>query len=93
MSDREKALNQKPLNAFESMKNDIETRLIPGFEKRNDLDKDNFRRFNKKGIAQALLHGPDPETQSFLSGRGQSLGQGVAHTARDNEARRSLQQH
>jgi hypothetical protein len=46
MSDKEKALNAKPLVAYEVMKNDINTRLIPGFDKHTELEKDNFRRYN-----------------------------------------------
>lgn len=50
MSDREKRLNLGPLAAYETMKADIVTKNIPGFEKRETLEKDNFRRFNRKGL-------------------------------------------
>lgn len=53
MSDREKQMNIRPLVAFETMQGDINTKNIPGFDR--GQDKDNYRRFNRKGISQALL--------------------------------------
>jgi hypothetical protein len=32
------------------MQGDINTKNIPGFEKKITLDKDNFRRYNRKGL-------------------------------------------
>lgn len=55
MSDREKRLNLGPLAAYETMKADIVTKNIPGFEKRETLEKDNFRRFNRKGLPTSML--------------------------------------
>lgn len=53
MTDLEKVLNTKPLGAYETMKGDIYTKNIPGFEKFQD--KDHFRRYNRRGISGALL--------------------------------------
>jgi hypothetical protein len=53
MSERERMINFKPLVAYESMQPDINVRQIPGFGKTDD--KDNFRRYNRKGISNALL--------------------------------------
>ncbi len=55
MSEREKAINAKPLGAYQTMQNDIKAKYIPGFEKHEELDKDNFRRFNRKGISPNIL--------------------------------------
>lgn len=55
MSEREKALNNKPLAAYETMQNDIYTKNIPGFNKSVERERDNYRRYNRKGIQNTLL--------------------------------------
>lgn len=62
MSEKEKAMNLKPLVAYETMKNDIQARYIPGFEKMQD--KDNFRRYNRKGVPAHLLGQLDYQTDT-----------------------------
>lgn len=85
MSDREKRLNLGPLSAYETMKADIVTKNIPGFEKRETLEKDNFRRFNRKGLPQTLLGqelGAADSLSLFAGDRG-AYDHGGSYTARD----------
>jgi hypothetical protein len=53
MTEREKQLNSKPLNALETMDIDIHNRLLPGYSKPED--KQNYRRFVKRGISPGKL--------------------------------------
>eukprot|EP00347_Sterkiella_histriomuscorum_P014310 403361362 len=94
MSDREKQLNIRPLAAYETMTGDINTKNIPGFER--NQDKDNYRRFNRKGIPQALLNGQNidvTDSISLIGGndrRESPYQNGGSYTARDNHQRMSL---
>lgn len=49
MTDWEKAINLKPLNAYECLDYDLHNKMLPGFNKTED--RENFRRFNRKGNA------------------------------------------
>lgn len=53
MSEKEKQLNLRPLIAYEAMQGEVTVKQIPGFQKPDE--KDNYRRYNKKGISNALL--------------------------------------
>ncbi|CDW75955.1 UNKNOWN [Stylonychia lemnae] len=91
MSDRERQLNIKPLVAYENMQSDIYVKQLPGFDRNND--KDNYRRYNRKGISNALLGqlGEATETMSLLGDRrGSPFENGGALTARDNQNRQSM---
>lgn len=48
MSDKEKALNTKPLQAYETMDPSVPIRSIPGIQKLDD--KEDYRRYARKGI-------------------------------------------
>ncbi len=52
MDERTKAINLKPLQAFEAMDVQTSNRMLPGFESKED--KDNYRRFSKKAFKQQV---------------------------------------
>jgi hypothetical protein len=48
MSDKEKEINMKPLQAFETLDKDPHNKMLPGYL--TTEEKDNYRRYHKKGI-------------------------------------------
>jgi hypothetical protein len=66
MSDRERQLNLKPLIAYESLQRDIQVKQIPGFNKHDEMERENFRRFNRKGLPSRLMKTRDQDTLSSL---------------------------
>jgi hypothetical protein len=80
------------LVAYENMHNDIYVKQLPGFDRNND--KDNYRRYNRKGISNALLGqlGEGTDTMSLIGDRrgGSPFDNGGSFTARDNQNRQSM---
>lgn len=50
MTEKEKLINLKPLNAYETLDKDIQNKMIPGYM--TVQERENYRRFNRKGIGK-----------------------------------------
>jgi hypothetical protein len=53
MSEKEKLINSKPLNAYETLDKDTHNLMLPGYQ--TTEERDNYRRYNKKGINRTAL--------------------------------------
>lgn len=50
MTDKERLINMKPLNAYENMESNTNNKMLPGFS--TVEEKDDYRRFHRKGISK-----------------------------------------
>ena len=71
MSERERQINMKPLQAYENLQPEVPVKQIPGFSKHDEMDRENYRRFNRKGLPSRLLKARGEQGNDGLSSVGE----------------------